>query len=265
MRQVDPLIELLARVGANCGEPVLIGSQELSTWPVKAAALLKTHKLLMKAQPATSVVCPGCERQCVMPVHLAPIPDGGARAFTVCDKRSDINRVAVPIDHLKQWQSTGDAIASLLATLLDLQRVPGAGLSTGRWEVGMFKGTKHSSHLVLLANGELRLLLAGHSVAVRDVLELKGDGLEVDRRKLTRLVDQPISGAGDIESADRRKARLQARRNALKQQGDRAFLKTMAAEEECSVQRIKQILSRAAPKEPVSKARKRSPNAGLAS
>jgi hypothetical protein len=98
-----------------------------------------------------------------MPVHARPSETRIASPFIVCDKRSDINRVAVPISRLEQWQASGVAIADLLAALLALRRPNSSDISTDRWAIGVFKGTKYSSHLVLLAEMRLRLSLAGHS------------------------------------------------------------------------------------------------------
>ena len=43
-----------------------------------------------------------------------------AQPFIVCDKRSDINRVAVPISRLEQWQASGIAITDLTSWLARL-------------------------------------------------------------------------------------------------------------------------------------------------
>jgi hypothetical protein len=83
------LIELLTRVGARNGAAVFVSAEELSQWPAEAVAAMKSQKLLAKARPASSVVCPGCERECVMPVHTVPARLRGPVSFIVCDKRSD--------------------------------------------------------------------------------------------------------------------------------------------------------------------------------
>ena len=103
----DALIEILARVGASHGAAVFVGAQELDEWPVTVIASIKAQKMLVKARPAASVVCPGCERECVMSVHIVAAQTNASRAFVVCDKRSDINRVAVPVESLEQWQTSG--------------------------------------------------------------------------------------------------------------------------------------------------------------
>jgi hypothetical protein len=238
----DAFAEVLARVGANRGAPVFIGAQELSEWPQPAVAAMKAHKLLVKARPAASVVCPGCERECVMPVHVPPAQGAAPRAFVVCDKRSDINRVNVPIDRLEQWQASGEAVAGLIARLLKLRRPGSRDSEAARWEIGMLKGAKHGSHFVLLGNGELTLSIAGHTIVLADVLDIDGDRIAIDRRMLVRCVDHPVAGAGDAESAAARRDRIKARVQAEKEKGTKAFLKVVAAEEGISVSRLKQIV-----------------------
>lgn len=242
MTSQTALIELLERIGARSGAVVFVSDYELREWPRAAVAAMNAHGLITKTSPATSTVCPGCEQECVMPVHVINVKACKPDAFIVCDTRSDIGRVPVPVDRLDQWQATGESVAALLAGLLGLHRSGGSSGDATRWEVGMFKGGKHSSHLVLVADGRLTLSLAGHSIPLADVLTLKGRAFTVDRRMLNRLVDDPAGGAGDVESAAQRRARLKKRVRALKAQGVKAFLKTLADEEGISTSRLKQLL-----------------------
>lgn len=234
------LREVLDRLGSTDGTAILISEWELSQWPAVAVAALKAHKLIVKAGPAASVVCPGCEEACVMPVQAVTYPSGRA-LFIVCDRRSDISRVPVAISQVEQWQTSGTLIADLLARLLGLCRPATDKPEVARWDIDLLKGRKHSSHLVLLAEGSLKLALAGHSMAVSDALFLEGTRFEVDQRALTRLVDQPIAGGGDQESAAQRRERLTNRIAEEKAKGTKAFLKTVANEEGISIQRLKQI------------------------
>jgi hypothetical protein len=230
-------------VGANGGAAVFLGPPELAEWPDATVAAMTKQKLLVPARPAASVVCPGCERQCPMPVQVIPAQAIAARAFVVCDKRDDINRVNVPIAHLEQWQASGETVADWLARALGVARPNRLGSNASRWEVGMFKGSKLASHLVLRAEGELRLGLAGHSLRLVDALELKDDRIFIDRRMLNRCVDNPIAGAGDTESAEQRRERLRARVLAEKAKGTRAYLKAVAEEEGISQSRLKQLVA----------------------
>jgi len=114
------LIELLERVVAKNGEKVFITDHELSLWPDSFVVLMKSYELITKAPPAVSTLCMGCERECVMPVHILTNSQDEPKAFIVCDKRRDINRVFVPLERLEQWQISGESIGTLLIKLLDL-------------------------------------------------------------------------------------------------------------------------------------------------
>src|SRR5918997_1711858 len=84
------LTELLARMGARNDARVLVREEELGRWPAAAVAAMKSQGLLAKASPATSVICPGCERECTMPVHTIPTGPLAPISFLVCDKRSQM-------------------------------------------------------------------------------------------------------------------------------------------------------------------------------
>ena len=116
------LVELLAPVAANKDAAALLSNHELNQWPDTAVAALKIQRLLVKAQPATTAICPGCERDCVMPVHTRIHPSRGAVSFIDCDKRSDVSRVPVPVDRLEQWRCTADAVCSFVAASLGLRQ-----------------------------------------------------------------------------------------------------------------------------------------------
>jgi hypothetical protein len=236
------LIELFDRVAALQGASALINADELAQWPGEAVAAMNAQKLITRARPASSAVCHGCEEECVMPVHTILLPSGDPALFIACNKRDDIGRVPVPTASLEQWQASGDSIADLLAGLLGLHHPKMGSSSADRWEVGVFRGKKHASHLVLLAGGKLTLTLAGHSIALSEVLTLNGDVFKADARRLTHLVDHPVAGAGDVESAEQRRERIKNRVNELKAKGVKAFLKTVAEEEGLSISRIKQLI-----------------------
>ena len=49
----------------------------------RPAGALKAHRLLVRARPARTVVCPGCEADCVMPVQTIPAGLREAARFIV--------------------------------------------------------------------------------------------------------------------------------------------------------------------------------------
>ena len=116
----------------------VVGStEELNQWPAAAVAALKSQSLLLKARPAQSVVCPGCEQECSMPVHTVPRANAPATSFVVCDKRSDINRVAVSLDSLTQWRCSAQAVCGFVAESAGIHNAVKPGSDAGVWEIGI--------------------------------------------------------------------------------------------------------------------------------
>jgi len=158
------LIELLGRVGASQGAAVLINDDELSQWPSAAVAAMKSQRLIAKARPASSAICSGCERDCVMPVHTLPAKTGASVLFIVCDKRNDINRVPVLPKQLTQWQCSADLVCGFVAASLGLRRSDKQRASADLWEIGIATGDKRSQMLCLQVNGALVLVARSNPV-----------------------------------------------------------------------------------------------------
>ncbi|MGE0484832.1 MAG: hypothetical protein AB7Q81_11890 [Gammaproteobacteria bacterium] len=236
-------VELLARIGANAGEAVYIRADELASWPTAPVMTFKAEKLLLPACTAADVVCPGCERQCAMPVAVTHRASGEVCAFVVCAKRDDVSRVAVSLESLAQWQASASTVADWLSLTLGLMAPGGASINRDRWEVGLYRGNRHSAHLVMRVVEGLVLELAGHALRVVDVVDVKGTRIVVDRRALNQAIDHPVAGGGDAESAEQRRARLIARLREEKAKGTKAFLRVVAAEEGISPTRLKQIVA----------------------
>lgn len=157
MKPVDALIELLDRVGANHGAAVLVNDDELRQWPSEAVNAMKSQKLVTKARPAASAICPGCEHECVMPVHTAPAAARSAVSFIVRDKRSEINRVTVSAGR----RSSGSATLTWCA---DLSRPVWDGCVRKKQKARMGAGIKicragKSDHLSPSSSQHLGVLL----------------------------------------------------------------------------------------------------------
>lgn len=190
MTPLAALIELLGRVGASQGAAVLVNDDELSLWPSAAVAAMKTQRLLTKARPASSAMCPGCERDCVMPVHVLPAEGNRpTSAFVVCDKRSNINRVAIPLTKLTQWQCSADAVCGFVAISLALRRSDKHTTSAGLFEIGIATGDKRSQMLCLQANGLLLLVAGGNSLPLADLVGYRDGAYSLDGAMIRQLVD----------------------------------------------------------------------------
>ena len=243
MNPGDVLSTLLDRVAASGGGAAYFSAQELAEWPASTLARMKEIGLLVPSTPAASVVCPGCEEECAMPVEMATAAAAGTlRFFVVCDRRDDTSRVPVPQVQLEQWQCSPRLLADGVAKLVGLRRSLRDD-DPRRLDLGVLKGTQAAAHVVLHVDSALTLHIAGHVLPLGDVLAWADRGMTVERRALVRCVDNPVAAAGDKASRQQRIDRLRARRNQLKADGVRSFNKVLAEEEGCSVSLIKNLLA----------------------
>lgn len=241
-----PLQIVLERL--SFGDPlrgVLFFWDELKRWPSGALDNLIKSGILQQAQPMSSIECDGCEENCVMPVIVYPAQENKpGRAFINCDKRDDIGRIRVDFQRMEQLKSSGELIAAALVQMLEFTE-PAKAINGKRWNLGVLKGSANNKSLiVLLAEDDLKLSLAGHTVALPEVLTAKENALFLDKSKLIRLVNEPV---GNTETSEARRSRLATRIMEEKAKGTKAFIQAVAAEEGISVSRLKQILKLAKP------------------
>jgi hypothetical protein len=205
----DALIELLARVGAGNGAAMLVSDEELSQWPAIAVAAMKSQRLLSKARPATSAICPGCERACVMPVQNLLRASRVAASFIICDKRSDINRVPVSAERLRQWRCDADAVCGFIAGSLGLRRTDRHPADAALLNIGIASGAKRSQMLCLKADGTLALVFGTGAVPLAELVDFCDGEYSVEAAIVGDLVDSATA-------ADHRYTPSTTRREARK-------------------------------------------------
>jgi len=194
MTPLETLLELLDRVGASRDAAGLVSEEELSRWPAEAVRGLKAQKLLARASPAVSVVCPGCEQECVMPVHTVSAGKGKAASFVVCDKRDDINRVEVPAARMRQWRCGAEAVGAFVSKSLSLRPESQQKAGTGLWELGVTMGKKRSQMVCLRANEVLELVVGQNAVPMAELVRFGADSYSVNCEKIRQLVDMATTG-----------------------------------------------------------------------
>jgi hypothetical protein len=209
MTPLDAILELLARLGASNGAAVLVSEEELSRWPAAAVKAMKSQKLLVKASPAASVVCPGCEQECVVPVHTLPAGPSGPASFVVCDKRDDINRVAVAAKRLTQRRCDTDALCGFAAQSLGLRRSERPSANTELWEIGIATGDKRKQMLCLRADGELALVAGSNAIPFSEFVGYRNGRYSLDQPMIRLQVDAAAT-------ADNRYTPTNARRETRK-------------------------------------------------
>ncbi len=180
------LVEVLARVGAN-GD-VFLTEHELNQWPTSAVSAMKAQKLLNKATPAASVICPGCEQNCAMPLETVPGPSGTPAFFVVCDKRSDINRVAIAAGQLVQWKTSTAAIAKFIARSLSV-RWQEATSHGNQLEIGIVKAPRKSQMLCLRSERELLLVAGTSELPLAEALNFADERFGLDVKIVQQLIN----------------------------------------------------------------------------
>ncbi len=189
MKPVDALIELLDRVGANQGAAVLVNDDELRQWPTEAIKAMKSQRLVAKARSAPSAICPGCEGQCVRPVHTLTAAAGSTASFIVCDKRDDTNRVPVPAGQLIQWQCNAELVCGFVAASLGLRRTDRQTANAHLWEIGVATGNKRSQMLCLQTNGGLTVVVGDNRVPLAELISFCDGLYSLDGAMIRRMVD----------------------------------------------------------------------------
>ena len=86
--------------------------------------------------------------------------DGTAVRFIVCDKRSDINRVALTTAHVDQWKCDAEALARFVGEQLGLR-----------------------------THGDVTLVVADTAVALADLLDFERGAYVLDTAAIRHLVD----------------------------------------------------------------------------
>lgn len=210
MTPLAALLELLACVEAVHGAAIFVSDHELNQWPADAVTALKHHGLLEKASPTSRVICPGCERDCAMPVETAlRASDGKASTFVVCDKRSDINRVLISDDRLSQWRCDAEAIRSFVAKSMSIRKSGSHTPAEARWEIGIARGAKRSQMLCLTATDGLKLVAGDRNLPLLDSVSYAEGVYSLDADLVRQLVDSTAA-------ADKRYTPSQARRESRK-------------------------------------------------
>ena len=203
------LIELLGRVGALNGAAVMISTEELNQWPTAAVSALKSQGLLLKARPAKSVVCNGCEQECSMPVHTVTRTSAPASSFVVCAKRIDINRVPVPAARLAQWRCEAQTVCGFIAASLGMTQTTIQPSEDGLLPIGMARGDKRAQMLCLRLQGYLALVVDAAAIPLADLIGFENGSFTLDAAVIRQLVDA-------ASTADPRHTPSTAKREARK-------------------------------------------------
>ena len=225
MTLIDTMFELLGRVDASQGNAVLVSAEDLRQWPDAAVKAMKSQKLIVKASPADSAICQGCERECVMPVQSLPAKEGSSSSFIVCDKRSDTNRVPVSSDRLIQWQCNAELVCRFVATTLGLHPSVRRADNAGQWEIGIASGDTRSQMLCLEANGTLELVAGNNKVPLAELMEFREGKYSLNAAMIRQMVDSATTADPRYTPSDVRREARKLKTQAMYESWQKDFRK----------------------------------------
>lgn len=204
---------LIAHVEVS-DKPVLIGWDEVSQWPEGLLKQFLKLGLVAKDVSAKSLTCAGCEHHCTMDVLLA---EDAKRAFIVCDHpdmQDQMGRMQVPLERLQQWRASPLQFASVIAAILGLDTKLSFNKETTSYKLGMLK-SEGGRRWASLFTQPLRLEIAGHFVALGDMLFFDGGELVFDVDRIKSLLSSNPANVGkaytpNTNKQEARKAATQA-------------------------------------------------------
>ena len=140
----------------------------------------------------------------------------------LCDRRIDINRVALAAVHVQQWACDGEAIARFVLVRLGLRRSLQGADASGTSPLGLAAGDTRHEMLSLRTHEEVVLVVADTAEPLADLIDFARGAYTLDAAAIRHLVDAATTADPRYPpSMARRQARRQKAYRALKKGGAR--------------------------------------------
>ena len=184
----DVLQELIERLGA--GGDTTVAWEQVRHWPGGAIGFFQKAGWIKPTVAASTVECPVCEESCFMPVLVLPARNGRAsRAYVACDRHDNVGRVKIAMSQLRQWQITEAQIARWVSRAVGLKGKPEQDKATGVFTLGTLQSKKRLASLEFNTADSVCLKASGHSLPLRQIVNVEGDQPSIDRGAIADLVD----------------------------------------------------------------------------
>jgi len=209
MKLDKALLDVLGHLESN-DKPVVIGWDAIQQWSDGVLDKLVEFGLLVSTSSAQILECRGCEYHCFMDVITDTNKAKQPRAFIVCDvpeMQNEMGRIEVPLERLKQWQSSFKQLAGVIQGLLAMTHDINDGDKTVI-RLGM-RQSKGGRRWMSLCNQPLVLEINGFKIPINELLFIDGDVLAIDILRIDELVNtKPLSvGKAYTPSTDKLEAR----------------------------------------------------------
>ena len=125
-----------------------------------------------------------------MPVHTVQRINAPVASFVVCDKRSDINRVAISPTRLALWRCDAQAVCGFVAASLGLQQTSMQPAEDGLLPIGMARGDKRTQMLCLrVVQGQVTLVAGANGLPLANVIVFENGSFTLDQVAIRKIVD----------------------------------------------------------------------------
>ncbi len=201
----DVLEDLINRLEPS-GDKTISWDQ-VQRWPEGALEMFQNEGWIKPALFAKSVVCPGCEENCYMPVQAQTKNGQPTRIYVACDYRDDMGRIPIPQEMLQQWQITEDQVARWITRSLGIKGKPKKDKKSGTTHIGNFQGKKKSGLLQLDCQAPVSLKTSNHSQPLIEVFDIKENQLLINFESVTKMMDRTPPKKSYTPQVHRREAR----------------------------------------------------------
>lgn len=189
MRLIGILHDLIDCLGSQ-GD-YLLGWDEAQHWPNGAIVILEECGLIKETEPARTFVCRKCGEECECEVHYRAGPTGEPQPVIACNERSDMGVMHVPTKALRQWKVNAKSLASWLANAIGVVCIPKIDRRNGYIHIGRFKSVNQMIDVGLLLDDPLTLDIAGHDIALRDLVTDQNGILGINQESFSELAALP--------------------------------------------------------------------------
>ncbi|QPJ64812.1 MAG: hypothetical protein G3M78_05180 [Candidatus Nitrohelix vancouverensis] len=184
---LEDIIVLLGSEG-DCS----LGWELIREWPDGAIEIFQTAEWLKDVNSAKSVVCPGCEENCFMPVHTSSgKTENSFSAYVACDRCDDMGRIPIPPEYLQRWQLTEKQVALWISRELGIKGQLRKDNETGNFLIEGVQGKRKTGCFELVCNEPTSIKISEYSLPLLELVYCDGDQLKFDRRAIFDLIDRP--------------------------------------------------------------------------
>lgn len=229
IRTVDIPDAIVERIGRCHPRPAFFDYSEFCDWPKEAVAKLKQTGLVIEAEDAVTINCPGCEWHCSKRLVVRLDAAKRRRPYISCDEEPRLGRIPVPVAYLARYQASLRTLSLCTSHLMGFDSADALCSGNG-YQLGAIKGRYGTRMVGLLINeGQIHLTVGDQKVPVLSVLSVARNGLLLDDTSIRRLANRKARPGMTPRVPDRtrqqgRKRNTQARNVAI--HNDAVRLKT---------------------------------------